>query len=118
MPKNLKSTSKFLSLVLRHRPEAIGLRLDTEGWASIEDLVRLAVAHGRSLSREFIAEVVRTSEKQRFRMKDDPKTVSGSPGWSRHDISCSRKKTDVSSSFCRHGNEGAADDPDRERRPE
>ena len=26
-------TSKFLSYVLRHKPEAIGLSLDGEGWA-------------------------------------------------------------------------------------
>ena len=30
--------SKFLSFVLRHRPEAIGLELDPNGWADIDDL--------------------------------------------------------------------------------
>lgn len=82
MPKNLKSTSKFLSLVLRHRPEAIGLRLDSEGWADIDDLIRLAAAHGRSLSRELIAEVVRTSEKQRFALKDDGNLIRANQGHS------------------------------------
>ena len=32
----LISTSKFLSLVLRHRPEVIGAKLDPEGWLSID----------------------------------------------------------------------------------
>lgn len=31
--KTLEDTSKFLSYVLRHQPEAIGLTLDGEGWA-------------------------------------------------------------------------------------
>ena len=82
MLKNLKSISKFLSLVLRHHPEAIGLKLDAEGWANIEDLVRLAAAHGRSVSRGLIAEVVRTSEKQRFALKDDGNYIRANQGHS------------------------------------
>ena len=82
MPTHLKSTSKFLSLVLRHHPEAIGLKLDAEGWANIEDLVRLAAAHGRSVARGIIAEVVRTSEKQRFAMKDDGNYIRANQGHS------------------------------------
>lgn len=82
MLKHLKSTSKFLSLVLRHHPEAIGLRLDAEGWANIEDLVRLAAAHGRLLSKELIAEVVRTSEKQRFAIKEDGNFIRANQGHS------------------------------------
>ena len=82
MPTHPKSTSKFLSLILRHHPEAIGLRLDAEGWANIEDLVRLAAAHGRSVSRGLIAEVVRTSEKQRFALKDDGNYIRANQGHS------------------------------------
>ena len=40
MKKSLVRTSKFLSLVLRHKPESIGLELDTEGWANVADLLR------------------------------------------------------------------------------
>ena len=42
---DLVSTSKFLSLVLRHRPEVIGLSLDEAGWADIDTLIRLSQAH-------------------------------------------------------------------------
>jgi RNA:NAD 2'-phosphotransferase (TPT1/KptA family) len=35
--KTLVATSKFLSLVLRHQPESIGLSLDTNGWADNRD---------------------------------------------------------------------------------
>ena len=40
-------TSKFLSLVLRHQPEAIGLALDPNGWANVDELLRLLDAAGR-----------------------------------------------------------------------
>ena len=82
MAKNLKSTSKFLSYVLRHHPEVIGLRLDAEGWADIDDLVRLSTAHGRALSKELITEVARTSEKQRFAIKEDGNFIRANQGHS------------------------------------
>ena len=36
---NLVQLSKFLSLLLRHRPERFGLRLDEEGWASLAEVM-------------------------------------------------------------------------------
>ena len=35
----LKETSKFISLILRHKPEAIGIGLDEHGWADVEELI-------------------------------------------------------------------------------
>jgi putative RNA 2'-phosphotransferase len=35
----VKAISKYLSLVLRHRPEAAGLVLDRQGWAAVEDVL-------------------------------------------------------------------------------
>jgi putative RNA 2'-phosphotransferase len=32
MDKKLVSVSKFISLVLRHKPDEIGLTLDDNGW--------------------------------------------------------------------------------------
>jgi putative RNA 2'-phosphotransferase len=58
--------SKFLSLVLRHRPEHIGLVLDENGWADVDVLIERAGVHGVALTRELIAEIVATSDKQRF----------------------------------------------------
>jgi len=82
MAKHLKSTSKYLSLVLRHRPEAVGLRLDGEGWANIDDVVRLSGTYGRALSKELITEVVRTSDKQRFAISDDGNSIRANQGHS------------------------------------
>ena len=66
MTANLISVSKFLSLVHRHKPDAIGLELDANGWVSIDELIRQARAHGRGLSREMLRPVVAQSDKQRF----------------------------------------------------
>jgi putative RNA 2'-phosphotransferase len=59
-------TSKFLSLVLRHQPGHIGLTLDASGWADVGELIERAAARGVTLTRELIAEIVATSDKQRF----------------------------------------------------
>ena len=34
-----KNTSKFISLILRHKPEAIGIALDEHGWANVQELI-------------------------------------------------------------------------------
>lgn len=66
MTRDVVKVSKFLSLVLRHQPERIGLVLDENGWADIDTLIERAGAHGVALTRALIAEVVATSDKQRF----------------------------------------------------
>lgn len=59
-------TSKFLSLVLRHRPDTIGVTLDQAGWTGVEDLLDALAKHGRPLTRADLDAVVATSDKQRF----------------------------------------------------
>jgi putative RNA 2'-phosphotransferase len=66
MTQDLVSVSKFMSLVLRHKPEKIGLVLDGQGWARIDELIEKAGRHGMALTREVIAHVAETSDKQRF----------------------------------------------------
>ena len=52
--KSLSSTSKFLSLVLRHQPEVIGMQLDPEGWLPIDELIQNASEQGKILSLELL----------------------------------------------------------------
>lgn len=82
LPKGRTQLSKFLSLVLRHRPEVIGLELDAGGWADIADLLEKCRAHGRPLSRETLEEMVATSPKRRFAISDDGRRVRASQGHS------------------------------------
>ena len=56
--KELADTSKFLSFVLRHKPEAIGIVLDREGWADIDKLILCAQKAGKRLTRALLDTVV------------------------------------------------------------
>jgi putative RNA 2'-phosphotransferase len=61
-----KAVSRFLSRVLRHEPQSIGLTLDAQGWARVDELIERAGAQGISLTRDLVSNVVRASDRQRF----------------------------------------------------
>jgi len=82
MPRDLTKASKFLSLVLRHRPVKIGLALDGQGWADIGELIDRARASGMELTRELIAEIVATSDKQRFAIDATEERIRANQGHS------------------------------------
>lgn len=82
MEPGLTKTSKFLSLVLRHRPERIGLTLDDEGWATVSDLLHRMSEAGHPLTREILLQVVAQNDKQRFRMSDDGSRIRANQGHS------------------------------------
>ena len=62
-------SSKLLSLVLRHRPELIGIRLDAGGWVEVDELLAALAAFGKPMSRAQLERVVATSDKQRFALE-------------------------------------------------
>ena len=84
MSKAFESKSKFLSLILRHKPEAIGLILDPEGWADLDELIRLANARGTALTRELVREIVASNDKQRFALSPDGLRIRANQGHSVH----------------------------------
>lgn len=77
--ETINSISKFLSYVLRHKPAAIGLNLDQEGWANIEELIEKADIR---FSRDMLLEVVATSEKKRFAISDNGQSIRANQGHS------------------------------------
>lgn len=77
-----ESISKFLSLVLRHRPEAAGLTLDRSGWVAVDDLLRALAGHGKSLTRAELEEIVATSDKRRFALSADHSLIRANQGHS------------------------------------
>ena len=81
-PKSLTSTSKFLSLVLRHQPEVIGMQLDPEGWLPIDGLIENANRKGNELSLELLHDVVASCEKKRFSLSDDGLKIRANQGHS------------------------------------
>ena len=80
-PKHVK-VSKFLSLVLRHKPETIGLPLDEEGWADVDELLQKMAAHGRRVTRAVLDEVVANNNKKRFAFSEDGDRIRASQGHS------------------------------------
>ncbi|MDN2713907.1 RNA 2'-phosphotransferase [Janthinobacterium sp. SUN120] len=82
MTDHLVNTSKFLSLILRHAPEKIGLALDTNGWADIGQLLALSARHGRRLSREQLDDVVARDSKTRYAISADGLRIRANQGHS------------------------------------
>ena len=74
--------SKFLSLVLRHKPDAIGLELDSQGWADIEQLIDKANVAGTRFGRTELLHVVETSDKKRFSISADGLRIRAAQGHS------------------------------------
>lgn len=82
MDKQQTRTSKFLSYVLRHRPDEIGIELDSRGWVAIDTLLAAAGAHGNPLTREELDNVVANNNKQRFAISEDGTRIRASQGHS------------------------------------
>jgi len=74
--------SRFLSLILRHKPDAIGLELDSQGWANIEQLIDKAHAAGTTFDRTELLHVVETSDKKRFSVSADRLRIRAAQGHS------------------------------------
>lgn len=75
-------TSKLLSYVLRHRPDALGLTLDPAGWVDIALLLAALERRGHRLSRDELVELVRRSDKQRFAISEDGARIRANQGHS------------------------------------
>jgi len=73
MEGNLKKTSKFLSLVLRHNPGKIGIELDEAGWVLVDDLIDAVRRNGRGIrmGHDTLQKVVETNDKKRFEYSED-----------------------------------------------
>jgi putative RNA 2'-phosphotransferase len=78
--------SKILSLVLRHKPEAMGIKLDGEGWTSIDYLInrinQVKKAGATDVTRAQFDNVVDTNNKKRFAVSDDGQRVRANQGHS------------------------------------
>ncbi len=77
-----KKISKFLSLILRHQPESIGLTLDENGWAPVDELRAKSALKGMFFSFDELEEVVETNNKKRFAFNDDKTKIRASQGHS------------------------------------
>ncbi len=78
---SLTDTSRFISLILRHKPETIGICLDEHGWAQVDELIN-GIAKTRPFDMEMLEEIVRTDEKQRYSFNEDKTLIRANQGHS------------------------------------
>jgi putative RNA 2'-phosphotransferase len=80
--QQLTQISKFLSLVLRHQPETIGLELDRNGWANVEELLEKSSKHGITIDRALLEYIVANNSKKRFAFNEAADKIRASQGHS------------------------------------
>lgn len=78
---SLKETSKFISLILRHKPEAIGITLDEHGWANVDDLIA-GISKTQPIDMAMLEQIVAEDEKQRYSFNDDKTLIRANQGHS------------------------------------
>ena len=74
--------SVFISLILRHKPETIGIQLDEHGWANVDELIDGINNTGRQINLEILEEIVRTDNKQRYSFNEDKTLIRANQGHS------------------------------------
>lgn len=77
----LTETSKYISLILRHKPEVIGITLDEHGWADVKELIE-GINRTRPMNMALLEEIVRTDEKQRYSFNEDRTLIRANQGHS------------------------------------
>src|SRR6266536_2926130 len=80
--KETARTSKFLSLILRHEPERVGLKLGEAGWVGVEELLQAVSRHGVAITLDQLKHIVATSDKKRFAFSEDGQRIRASQGHS------------------------------------
>lgn len=79
---NNKHLSKFLSFVLRHQPQTLGIRLDSEGWTSVSVLLEKMQEQGMPVDLARLQQVVAQNDKQRFALNADASKIRANQGHS------------------------------------
>lgn len=78
---NLTKIGKFLCLILRHKPETIGITLDNHGWANVDELIK-GVNGQYNFDMEALEKIVATDSKQRYSFNEDKTKIRANQGHS------------------------------------
>ncbi len=76
-----ESTGKFIALILRHKPETIGITLDEHGWADVSELIA-GVSKTHPLDMEGLERIVAEDGKQRYSFNEDKTLIRANQGHS------------------------------------
>ncbi|MDE5589739.1 MAG: RNA 2'-phosphotransferase [Acetatifactor sp.] len=79
---SLDKLSVFISLVLRHKPDAAYITLDEHGWANVEELLNGINNTGRKIDMEILEKIVATDNKQRYSFNQDKTLIRANQGHS------------------------------------
>jgi putative RNA 2'-phosphotransferase len=80
--KENKHISKLLSLILRHKPETINIKLDEQGWASVQELINQLNKNNYPVTFEMLEYVVKSNNKSRFSFNEDKTKIRANQGHS------------------------------------
>ena len=79
---DLVKMGKYLSLILRHKPELINLKIDEHGWVEVDQLLKGINDRGRYISKEMLDIIVNTNNKKRYQYNDDQTKIRANQGHS------------------------------------
>lgn len=78
-----KRTGKFVSYILRHHPERIGITLDEHGWADVQELIDGVNSQDRhELTKEILDALVASPDKARYSYNEDQTKIRANHGHS------------------------------------
>lgn len=79
---NLNNISKYMSLILRHKPDVIGISLDEHGWGNVDELIHGIADNNVGFNMEMLEKIVRTDDKQRYSFNNDKTLIRANQGHS------------------------------------
>ena len=79
---DLTVISKFISLILRHKPETIGIILDEHGWADVNELIDGVAKQYKGFKMSDLEKIVKTDSKQRYSFNEDKTKIRANQGHS------------------------------------
>ncbi|MDK0618977.1 RNA 2'-phosphotransferase [Clostridium perfringens] len=82
MKNNDSKISKYISLILRHKPEEIGLKLDEHGYLSVLDLIEGINKSYKGFSMDDLERIVREDSKGRYSFNEDKSKIRANQGHS------------------------------------
>ena len=72
---------KFIALILRHKPEVIGISLDEHGWANVDELIE-GISKTHRIDKDLLEAIVATDNKQRYSFNEDHTLIRANQGHS------------------------------------
>lgn len=80
--KKEENLGRFISMVLRHKPESIGITLDEHGWADVEALIKAMNAHGKYINKVMLEKIVAENDKKRYSFDENHSKIRANQGHS------------------------------------